>query len=248
MSGWDIGLYYWLKNMSLLEAGVIGGIISGLIIFLCQWHFGRIIHEAKKDTEEGKRLHAVAQGDWPEHIRRAAKNKLRNKNVKIIRKAVLSFLLFIGIVLLPIYLMYSGWSEMHDEEIRKGRLEHIEHIDTLKSLLRLRTIKTTISGDEATIIDELMINRWELMCLMRAQNEGNYKGRYDGDRISIIGNSYQACMLERGWYTEPCKDNEKECVEIPFSESICTSSIREWLEDPSAVHESFFRDCAIEVN
>ena len=54
MSGWDLGLYYWLKNMSLLEAGVAGGVISGLIILLCQWQFGRIIRDAKKDTEEGQ--------------------------------------------------------------------------------------------------------------------------------------------------------------------------------------------------
>ena len=247
MSGWDLGFYYWLKNMSLLEAGVAGGVISGLIILLCQWQFGRIIHDAKKDTGEDKRLYAVTQGDWPEHIRLAAKNKLRNKNVKIIRKAVLSLLLFM-VVLVPIYLIYSDWSEKNDEEIRKGRLEHMEHIDDFKSLLKLRTIKTTILGKEATIADELMIIRWESMCSMRAQIEGNYKGHNDGDRILIIRNSYQACMLERGWYTELCEDNEKECIEIPFSESLCTSYTREWLEDPSTVHEAFFRDCATEVN
>lgn len=248
MSGWDIGLHYWLKNMSLLEAGVAGGIISGLIILLFQWQFGGKIHDAKIEAERSKRLYAVAKGDWPEHIRQEAKNKLRNKNLKVIRETVLSFLLFVGIVLLPIYLMYSYWSEKHDEEIRKGRLEHIEHLDDFKGLLKLRTIKTTILGKKATIADELMIIRWESMCSMRAQIEGEYKGRNDGDRIFIIRNSYRACMLERGWDTEPCEDNEKECVEIPFSESLCTTYIREWLEDPTAVHEGFFRDCAIEVN
>ena len=247
MSGLDLDLYYWLKSISPLEAAVIGGVISGTIIVLCQWHFGRIIHDAKKDTEESKRLHAVAEGDWPEHIRRAAKNKLRNKTVKAIRATVLSSLLFIGVVL-PIYLIYSDWSEKTDEEILKGRLDHIEHIDDFKSLLKLRTIKTTILGKEATIADELMINRWELTCSMLAQNEGNYNGRNDRDRIFIINNSYQACMLERGWYTELCVDNGKECIDIPFSESICTSYTRKWLEDPTTVHDSFFRDCTTEVN
>ena len=245
MSGLD--LFYWLKDISHLEAAVIGGVVSGIIIVFCQWYFGRIIRDFKKDTEEAKRLYAVAKGDWPEHIQRAARNKLRNKNVKEVMKTVLSLLLFIGIAL-PIYLIYSGWSEKNDEEIRKGRLDHIEHIDDFKSLLKLRTIKTTLLGKEATIADEIMIIRWESMCSMRAHIEGNSKGRNDGERILIIRNSYRACMLERGWYTEACEDNEKECVEIPFSESICTSFTKQWLEDPSAVHEGFFRDCTIEVN
>ena len=245
MSGLD--LYYWLKDISHVEAAVIGGVISGIIIVFCQWYFRWAIRDFKKDTEKAKRLHAIATGEWPEHIQRAARTKLRNKTVKEIMKTVLSLLLFIGIAI-PIYLIYSDWSEKNDEEIRKGRLEHIEHLDDFKSLLKLRTIRTTISGKEATIADELMIIRWESMCSIRARIEGDYKGRHDSDRILITRDSYRACMLERGWDTEPCEDNEKECVEVPFSESVCTSFTRKWLEDPSTVHEGFFRDCTIEVN
>ena len=246
MSGFDVELYYWLKNISPLEAAVIGVIISGLIIVFIQWLFRWHIQREKVSLNEVKRLNERIQGDWPEQIRQSARSKVRKWWKKQIIEIVLIFLIFWGVAFSS-YLMYSSWSDKNDEEIRKGRLKHIEQLDDFKSILKLRTIKTTILGKEATKADELMIMRWELMCSTRAQNEGSYQGRNDSDRILIIHNSYQACMLERGWYTELCVENEKECVEIPFGESVCTSFTRESLEDPSAVHDSFFRDCTVVV-
>lgn len=237
MSGLDVEIVFWFRNLSALDAALIAGVVSGLIIVFSQWYFRRIIHNFKVDVERYRRLDKVAKGDWPEHIRQSARNKLRRKNTKDILQTVLMFLFWGGLIFLS-YKIYSSWSVKHDEEMRKMRMEEIERIESQKSSLNLRTLKTPVSAIEASKANEIEINEWELICSFRAKNEGNIKGYDDIDRISIISNSYRACMLEQGWLTEPCTENGNDCFNILYVENKCTFFTRIWLEDQSAVSES----------
>ena len=81
-----------------------------------------------------------------------------------------------------------------------------------------------------TEAEETMILRWELICSWRAQIEGQYKAQNDMEKIVIMSQSYQACMLEQGWFTQQCTTSEQGCKEIPYAEGICTRRVREWLE------------------
>lgn len=84
--------------------------------------------------------------------------------------------------------------------------------------------------------EEALITRWELICSNRAEIEGEYKAQDDAGKISIMSKSYQACMLEQGWFTQQCTASEQGCVKITYIESACTKYIRKWLEgraDPS---------------
>ena len=86
--------------------------------------------------------------------------------------------------------------------------------------------------------EEASIARWELICSRRAEIEGEYKAQNDMGKISIMSRSYQACLLEQGWFTRQCSTSEQGCVEIAYTESTCIRRIREWLEqggDPSNI-------------
>ena len=78
--------------------------------------------------------------------------------------------------------------------------------------------------------EELAIARWELICELRAQIEGKHKARHEMDRILITSRSYQACMLEQGWYVTSCGVGEDQCNEIEYSESVCINQVRDLLE------------------
>ena len=237
MSGLDVEIVFWLENLSTLDAALIAGVVSGLIIIFSQWYFRRIIHNFKADVERYSRLDKVAKGDWPEHIRQSARNKLRKKSTKDIVQTVLMFLFWGGLIFLS-YNKYSSWSEKNDEEIRKLLVEKIERIESHKSSLNLRTLKTPVSVIEAAEANEIEIYKWEYICSRRAENEGNIKGYDDIDRISIISNSFEACMLEQGWLTEQCPENENDCIKLLYFENECTFLTRKWLEDQSAVSDS----------
>lgn len=59
-----------------------------------------------------------------------------------------------------------------------------------------------------------------------------YEGFSDFDRLQSTIATYSVCMREKGWSTVDCPADQigsKECREIPFVESMCQTSTRQWL-------------------
>ena len=77
----------------------------------------------------------------------------------------------------------------------------------------------------------------ELRCNIKAslyEREKWYEGYSEYDRLSGTINAYKLCMLEDGWITTVCMEDErkeKSCTKINFRESLCLQETRKWLDD-----------------
>ncbi|MDE0507290.1 MAG: hypothetical protein OXI17_01480 [Gammaproteobacteria bacterium] len=130
-------------------------------------------------------------------------------------------------------------------QIREFRISELGMVDDFLDSMYASTVRQPTSelcsdselelnDDPASCIQaleqEIAINRQQLKCNLLAYVESKRMQSIELERMAIARASYQACMLDEGWYTTDCVSTEENCVEILYASSPCTSMIREWLE------------------
>ena len=224
--------------------GLILGIVGGLAVLLIWSILKPWLEQQKKQTKkEKKRIEKLKQDlkrDRSDEIRKKALAEFC-KLVAVDVIKIVSVLVVTGLIILLFLQSYKDF----DDSIWESRNEIVQSIDETKNLLYLRTKREPIDpvcvGEKKPNTDvsnkcirdlkrEKAILKRQSLCRLKALLESN---KYTTHEITKIGNtvlSYQVCMLEEGWSTEPCPKGEKDCVELWHVESTCISLMREWLK------------------
>ena len=236
----------WIKILEPVGALILG-IVGGLMM-LTLWHKLKPWLElqdkkTKAKKKRIKKLKQILKEDRSDEIRKKALTEFW----KLVAVDGVQIVILLAVSVL-IVLLSLGAGKYFEYDLWESRNEIVQIIDESKHDLYLRTKRELIDpvcvSEKKRSIDEnnKCIQYWEReqdilnrqsLCRSKALLE-SYKIKNTTDeitKIQIAKISYQVCMSEEGWITEPCAKEEKDCVELLYVESTCTSLIRDWLID-----------------
>ena len=202
----------------------------------------------RKTNEKKNRiikLEHVLKSDGSDESRKKALTEYR----KLVVVEVIQILVLVFVFVLIVFLFLKAYKYLETdlwEASRKSRIEMVEMIDESKHDLYRRTIREPIDpvcvSEKKLSIDESdkciqyfereieILDRQEL-CRSKAFLVSFKDTTNDLKKVHITILTYEICMLEEGWSTEPCSKEEKDCVELSYLESTCTSLTRHWIKD-----------------
>ena len=226
-------------------------IFSGLMILIL-WHRLKpwLEFQDRKTVEKKQRIEKLKQ-----NLKEARSDETRKKAstefwklvaVDGIQIVLLIIVFVLIIVLFPKAIKY--FENNFENNLWETKNEMVQMIDESKHRLYLRTVREPLDpicvGEKKRSIQEndQCIQYWEReneilnrqsLCRLKALLESfKYQNTIDDiTNITITNFTYQVCMMEEGWHTEQCSEEEKDCVELQYAESTCTGLTRDWLND-----------------
>ena len=241
-------MYEWLKILEPVS-GLIFGIVVGLMVLILWYRLKPWLELQDRKTNEKKnrikKLKHVLKCDDSDEARKKALTKYR-KLVAVDGIQILVLLFVFVLIILLILEAHETLEIDSAETLQQSRNELVQMIDESKRELYRRTIREPIDpvcvSEKKLSIDETnkciqnlereteILNRQSL-CRLKALLVSYKDTASDLKKIDITILTYDICMLEEGWSTEPCSKEEKDCVEISYLESTCTSLTRDWIKD-----------------
>lgn len=181
------------------------------------------------------------------------RQEIKETIVEITRLVMWPALFFILIYspLVALIIVAKNSTEETKTNLKNATREYVEEFDSSsKSLWQFTspTVKQVLYCDEIpnelrsefkcenSISRESRQRISELRCNKRAslyESEKWYEGYSEFDRLNGTILTYKSCMLEDGWITTECKEDEKKedkCIKIDFRESNCLQKTRKWLD------------------
>ena len=229
-------------------------VFSAILLTIITLALKDAVFRGKKDKEqrdkEIERLEKKFTGNLPKGVQQIAKRKklkLKFKGYMSYVPLPIVFFLFLSMIMIMGYVIENKYKSSLPFTIRA--------IDNKKKGLKQKTIRCSTrdlckdgSANELENIhccdaeqEEKMINKWEDICKTKAEVEYLDKTMIsDLHRIDLLSSVYRTCMLEQGWTTQECTDNEQGCVQLVYLEGPCTRRDRESVEYGER-HPSVFR-------
>ena len=243
-----IQIYEWMRILEPVS-GLIVVILGGLMVLILWYRLKPWLELQDRKTDEKKnrikKLKQVLKSDVSDETRNKASTEYR----KLVAVDVIQNLVIVFVFVLIVFLLFEAYKYLENdswEASRKLRIEMVETIDESKLDLYRRTIREPIDpvcvSEKKLSIDESdkciqylereieIVDRQEL-CRLKALLVSFKDTAIDLNKIHITILTYQICMLEEGWSTEPCSKEEKDCVKLSYLESTCTSLTRDWIKD-----------------
>ena len=190
----------WLNIFTLMPplfAATVSIIIGAIII----WLFKRLYRKEEESAKEAELDLHLTKGNWPEEIKKSARDRLIKRSIK----QLVSFGLWI-MAFVILYLVFSKINSYLDANNRITIQENINYIDKAKKSLKRKTIRNPI---RTVCLDGPIKNierlRSETICELEA---GNASGMF------VNATTYELCMMKRGWFVRECQEGDKDCVAL----------------------------------